>query len=186
MSMSNDSDSTGASTVASGKRPSARPVSIRLPGVLLGIGLGGFVDGILLHQLLQWHHMLSSSGRDRLGLDVYDPATVPGLQMNTVWDGIFHTTTWLCTLAGLGILYARVSRDRRAVWGSRVLWGWILFGWGLFNLFEGVANHHLMGIHHVRSGPNELAWDLGFLALGAVLMAIGWAMTRGARPVRGD
>ena len=87
---------------------------------------------------------------------------------------------------GLGILYSRVSRDRRAAWGSRVLWGWILFGWGLFNLFEGVANHHLMGIHHVRSGPNELAWDLGFLALGAVLMAIGWAMTRGARPVRGD
>ena len=37
-----------------------------------------------------------------LRLDVYDPATVPGLQMNTVWDGIFHTTTWLCTLAGLG------------------------------------------------------------------------------------
>ena len=28
-------------------------------GILLGAGLGGFVDGILLHQILQWHNMLS-------------------------------------------------------------------------------------------------------------------------------
>ena len=24
-------------------------------GMLLGVGFGGFVDGILLHQILQWH-----------------------------------------------------------------------------------------------------------------------------------
>ena len=29
-------------------------------GVLMGAGLGGFVDGIVLHQILQWHNMLSS------------------------------------------------------------------------------------------------------------------------------
>ena len=29
-------------------------------GILLGTGLGGFVDGIVLHQILQWHNMLSS------------------------------------------------------------------------------------------------------------------------------
>ena len=28
------------------------------PGVVLGIGLGGFVDGIVLHQILRWHHMV--------------------------------------------------------------------------------------------------------------------------------
>ena len=27
---------------------------------LIGVGLGGFIDGILLHQILQWHNMLSS------------------------------------------------------------------------------------------------------------------------------
>jgi Predicted membrane protein (DUF2243) len=31
----------------------------RGPGILLGVGLGGFVDGIVLHQILQWHHMLT-------------------------------------------------------------------------------------------------------------------------------
>jgi hypothetical protein len=28
-------------------------------GVFLGLGLGGFFDGIVLHQVLQWHHMVS-------------------------------------------------------------------------------------------------------------------------------
>src|SRR5690606_38792589 len=64
---------------------------IALPGIVLGLGLGGFADGILLHQLLQWHHMLSSTDTDNLGLPFYDPATVAGLRMNTLWDGLFHT-----------------------------------------------------------------------------------------------
>jgi uncharacterized membrane protein len=25
----------------------------------MGIGFGGFIEGIVLHQILQWHHMLS-------------------------------------------------------------------------------------------------------------------------------
>ena len=64
------------------------------------------------------------------------------------------------------------------MWASRALWGWILVGWGLFNLVEGVIDHHILGIHHVRSGPNQLGWDLGFLALGAVLVVGGWLLTR--------
>jgi uncharacterized membrane protein len=31
----------------------------KLPAFLMGIGLGGFIDGIVLHQILQWHHMLT-------------------------------------------------------------------------------------------------------------------------------
>ena len=31
----------------------------RASGLLYGLGLGGFVDGIVLHQILQWHHMVS-------------------------------------------------------------------------------------------------------------------------------
>jgi uncharacterized membrane protein len=151
------------------------PPSLRLPGLLLGVGLGGFVDGILLHQLLQWHHMLSSTER-------YPPDTVAGLRMNTVGDGLFHTVTWLAVLVGLGLLYARVTRARQ-VWRSRALWGWVLVGWGLFNLVEGVVDHHVLGIHHVRAGAHQLWWDLGFLALGAVLAVAGWLLQRGATPV---
>ena len=32
-----------------------------MPGILLGVGLGGFVDGMMLHQILQWHHTLTSA-----------------------------------------------------------------------------------------------------------------------------
>jgi uncharacterized membrane protein len=59
----------------------------------------------------------------------------------------------------------------------------MLLGWGLFNLADGVVDHWLLGIHHVRDdlgGP--LSWDLGFLAFGAVLVGVGWALqSAGAR-----
>ncbi|MGQ5264733.1 DUF2243 domain-containing protein [Micromonospora sp. ZYX-F-536] len=157
------------------------PGTVRLPGVVLGVGLGGFVDGILLHQLLQWHHLLSSTNTDNVGVAYYDPGTVPGLEMNTVWDGVFHTVCWLSVLVGLAILYSRVTHHRRRVWTSRVLWGWVLAGWGLFNLVEGVLDHHILGIHHVHGGPDQLWWDLGFLALGALLLAGGYLLQRSGR-----
>ena len=57
-------------------------------GTLLGIGLGGFLDGILLHQILQWHNMLSS---------VVPPIDVVSIKYNMVWDGLFHAFTWVMT-----------------------------------------------------------------------------------------
>ncbi|MFE4050204.1 DUF2243 domain-containing protein [Streptomyces sp. YIM B13518] len=159
------------------------PAGLRLPGILLGVGLGGFVDGILLHQLLQWHHMLTGTDDDRIGVRYYDPDTVSGLEMNTVWDGVFHVVCWLAVLTGLAVLYSRVTHNRRRVWASRVLWGWVLVGWGLFNLVEGVLDHHVLGIHHVHAGGNRIWWDLGFLLLGALLAAGGWLLQRGGHPL---
>jgi uncharacterized membrane protein len=160
-----------------------RPPGIGLPGVVLGVGLGGFVDGILLHQILQWHHMLTSSGTANIDIGYYPANTVHGLQINTVWDGLFHTFTWLAVLIGLGLLYSRVTHSRGKVWTSRVLWGWVLVGWGVFNLGEGVLDHHLLAIHHVRTGEYQTWWDVGFLALGALLVAGGWLLQRTGRPL---
>lgn len=168
---------TASANVAGPTREMPR---IALPATILGVGLGGFVDGILLHQLLQWHHMLTGTGSDNgnLGVPTYSPDTVSGLRMNTVWDGVFHTFTWLAVLTGLGLLYARVTSARGRMWRSRVLWGWMLVGWGLFNLVEGVVDHHVLGIHHVRSGQYQLWWDLGFLAVGGILIGVGWLLRR--------
>lgn len=159
------------------------PRSLGPPGIVLGVGLGGFVDGILLHQILQWHHMLTSTDTDRIGVDYYPRDTVHGLEINTLWDGLFHTFTWLAVLIGLAMLYTRVTDHRRRLWSSRALWGWVLVGWGLFNLVEGVVDHHILGIHHVRSGDNQTLWDIGFLVLGLVLIAGGWALQRSAHPL---
>lgn len=153
-------------------------LSLQAPGIVLGVGMGGFVDGILLHQLLQWHHMLTSTDTDNIGVRFYPAESVHGLEMNTVWDGVFHTLTWLAVLIGIGVLYSRVTHSRGRVWTSRVLWGWMLVGWGQFNLVEGVVDHHLLGIHHVRSGRYELWWDLAFLGVGALLVAGGWLLQR--------
>ncbi|MGW5507183.1 DUF2243 domain-containing protein [Streptomyces albogriseolus] len=169
-------------TTASEARADAAPAGLQLPGIVLGVGLGGFADGILLHQLLQWHHMLTSTNDDRIGVKYYSPDTVSGLEMNTVWDGIFHVVCWLAVLAGLAILYSRVTHHRRRVWTSRALWGWVLVGWGLFNLVEGVLDHHILGIHHVYAGDGQIWWDLGFLLLGALLVAGGWLLQRGGQP----
>lgn len=167
----------------SGGAATPAPVGLQVPGIVLGVGLGGFVDGIFLHQVFQWHHMLTSTNEDHIGVKYYDPHTVSGLQMNTVWDGIFHVVCWLSVLVGLAILYSRVAHGRRRVWGSRVLWGWIIAGWGVFNLVEGLLDHQILGIHHVRSGPHEFWWDMGFLALGALLLVGGWLFHRGGKPV---
>ena len=52
-------------------------------GILFGLGLGGFFDGIVLHQVLQWHHMLTSAG--------YPPDSLENLEINTFFDGLFLT-----------------------------------------------------------------------------------------------
>ena len=70
------------------------------PGLLLGIGLGGFVDGIVLHQLLQWHHMLTATER-------YPSTTIAGLEANTLADGLFHVSTWLFVFVGMWLANAR-------------------------------------------------------------------------------
>jgi uncharacterized membrane protein len=144
--------------------------------MLLGIGLGGFVDGIVLHQILQWHHLLSSD---------HPVDTVDGLRLNTLADGLFHGVAWLAVLAGLTLLYARLAGSPRPAWTPRVLVGWMLVGWGAFNLVEGIIDHHLLGIHHVRSGPHQLVWDLAFLGFGGLLVAGGLLLRRrGADPSR--
>ncbi len=58
----------------------------------------------------------------------------------------------------------------------------MLAGWGVFNLVEGVLNHHLLAVHHVREGhDDELLYDLGYLAFGLLLVIGGWLLQRSAR-----
>jgi uncharacterized membrane protein len=143
-----------------------------LAGIMLGLGLGGFFDGIVLHQILQWHHMLTSTGD-------HPATTVAGLEMNTLWDGLFHLGTYVLTIAGLWMLTRVLGDGDRAVpWSTSAFLGLLLIGWGAFNVVEGLIDHHLLGIHHVRTGANQTTWDLGFLAWGALMVAGGWFLRR--------
>lgn len=141
-------------------------------GTLLGVGMGGFVDGILLHQILQVHSMLSARRpRD----------SVLNMEVNMFWDGVFHAFTWAVTAVGLAMLF-RAGRRVDVPWSGRTLVGSMVFGWGLFNLVEGVIDHHLLHVHHVVERLGVSIWDWTFLAVGGVgFMAVGWAIVRAAR-----
>ncbi len=142
------------------------------PGILLGLGLGGFVDGIVLHQLLQWHHMISSTADGPMD-------TVAGLEANTLADGVFHAATWLLTAAGVWWLWTNVSRRRITL--DRQFFGWLIFGWGLFNVLDEVLFHALLDLHHIREGDNELAYDVAFTVIGVAQLVIGYALARSGR-----
>jgi uncharacterized membrane protein len=137
-------------------------------GLLLGVGLGAFVDGIVLHQLLQWHSMLSSQ---------LPPTDLVALKVNMVWDGVFHAFAWATTAAGVLTLY-RAARRNTQSWSAAAFGGALLSGWGLFNAVEGVIDHHLLELHHVHPGEGQLAWDLGFVALGVVQVLAGALLIR--------
>ena len=146
------------------------PTASATPGILLGLGLGGFVDGIVLHQLLQWHHMVSS-------MDRYPTRTIAGLEANTLADGLFHAGTWLLVAAGVALLW-RDARRGRPVAPGRAFLGWLLVGWGAFNVADEVVFHALLDLHHIREGANELAYDMAFLAVGVAQLALGWLLAR--------
>lgn len=146
-----------------------------LPSILLGVGFGGFIDGIVLHQILQWHHMVTSQA--------CCPAdTVSGLEKNTLGDGIFHAVTWVVTLIGAtAAVRAWRNGDFAPPWLAH--WGGLIVGWGIFNVVD--TGNHALGIHHVRDdlgGP--VAWDIGFAVFAIVLVAIGWAMVRASSTAR--
>jgi uncharacterized membrane protein len=143
--------------------------------VLLGLGLGGFFDGIVLHQLLQWHHMLTSAG--------YPPDSVANLKINVFFDGLFHAGTYLFTGLGVWILW-RHGRREHGRWSRKLLPGGMLVGFGSFNLVEGLLNHQILGLHHVNETvPREqgIYWDLGFLAWGAAMLVGGVVLLRRGR-----
>ena len=145
-------------------------------GLLLGVGLGGFVDGIVFHQILQVHNMLSAKR---------PPTSVVNLEINMVWDGLFHAFTWLTTVIGVTLLF-RAGRRPDVPWSGRTLVGSAIAGWGLFNLIEGTIDHYILGVHHVVERLGLSIWDAVFLASGVALIVLGWWLVRSDRKAVSD
>jgi uncharacterized membrane protein len=144
---------------------------------LFGLGLGGFFDGIVLHQLLQWHHMLSSW---------YPINTIENLELNTLWDGIFHAGTYVFVVGGLFVLW-RTAHRQHLYWSNRLLIGTMLFGWGAFNVVEGLIDHEILGLHHVNEAvglSQRLYWDMAFLFWGLAMGGLGWWLIRRGKDVQ--
>jgi uncharacterized membrane protein len=141
-------------------------------GTALGIGMGGFIDGIVLHQLLQAHNMLSAKYPTR---GIPSEQLVVNLEINMFWDGLFHVLTWVMTAIGIALLWNAVKNSKVQL-NDATLLGSMILGWGLFNLVEGIIDHHILHLHHVTETANHLTWDLAFLASGLVMIVVGWQL----------
>ncbi|EMR01548.1 putative membrane protein [Cesiribacter andamanensis AMV16] len=137
--------------------------------------MGGFVDGIVLHQILQWHQMLSAK---------LPPDTLLNKEVNMFWDGIFHAFTWLTTAVGIGLLWRLIYR-RDAALSNRIFVGGLFFGFGLFNVVEGLIDHHLLKLHNVREiSESQGLWNWGFILVSLLMLAGSWlAIQKGRRDV---
>ena len=133
------------------------------PGVLVGIGIAGTLDEVVLHQLLGWHHF-------------YDRSTP---SVGLLSDGLFHILS--TALLVIGVIQL-VERRHTTPDPPRLALAGILLGAGGFNLYDGTIQHKLLGLHQVREGArNNLPYDLTFLAIAAALALTGTLLLRQAR-----
>lgn len=140
---------------------------LSLAAFLLGLALGGFFDGILLHQILQWHHLLS-------GLE---EGAFQDLSVQLLADGLFHALMYLIAMVGLVLLWKDRSELNRRGKGKLLL-AYAAIGFGSWHVLDSVVSHWLLGIHRVRmDAENPLFWDLlwflifgvGFIIMGCLL-----------------
>ena len=137
------------------------------PAYVTGFGLGAFVDGIVFHQILRWHHLVSA----------YDPpGDLAALERNLFWDGVFHLTAEVVVIAGIVWLWTGREQVRDA--GARWLVGALVAGWGAFNLVDEVVFHLVLGAHHIRMVDNYLAYDLAYTVLSVGLVVAGLRLQR--------
>jgi uncharacterized membrane protein len=145
------------------------PAPLVTAALVLGIGVGGFIDGIVFHQLLQWHQMISAK---------LPPTTLTAKGVNMFWDGVFHLLMLAAVGAGIVLLW-HLGHRRDVDKSGRLLAGGMLAGWGIFNIIEGVVDHQLMRLHNVREVTTSPAlWNVGFLAASIVLLAVGLGLMR--------
>lgn len=137
---------------------------MRRAGLLLGFAMGGFFDGILLHQILQWHHLLSAIQTGMLG----------DLRLQVAVDGLFHALMYVLAAAGLWTLYR--ARSLAPAPSLRPLWPAFWMGFGSWHIVDALFSHWITGIHRIRMDSDmPLFWDVAWLVVfGLVPLFLGW------------
>lgn len=138
--------------------------------LIFGFGLGGLADGIVLHQLLQWHNLIS----ERVPRQSQD-----ALEQNLFWDGVFHLSTTVILVFGFLLIWRGWERRERATGNLAALGGLTLIGWGGFHVVDQLVFHELLNLHNIRENVQNVAlYNWGFLAIGLVLAAGGGLLLR--------
>ena len=148
-------------------RRTGDPKAPALAGGLLGFGVGGLLDIVLVHMILQWHHL--ASGR-------IDPATREGLRRNIVLDGLLGLALLAVVLLGVAALW-RAGRRPAASLAGPTLAGSMLAGFGAFNALDDLVSHRLLDAHHVHPAYGALS-DTALLVASLVIIVAGVALVR--------
>lgn len=156
-------------TVKSEARKSYSP-QLSWAGYLLGFALGGFFDGILLHQVLQWHHLLIS----------VEGPMFQDMRVQILADGLFHVLMYFIAAIGLWKLWqARMDYAKQgADWHMLAN---VFIGFGVWHILDSILSHWILGIHRIRvDAENVLFWDLlWFFVFGVAFVVIGWLIRKG-------
>lgn len=159
------------STITSSAQDSAVSFSraFHWSGLLLGFALGAFFDGILLHQVLQWHHLLSGL-QGELFTDI---------RVQILADGLFHLKAYVIALIGLALLW-RTRSEFAEPGAGRLLLAAALIGFGAWHVADAILSHWILGIHRIRmDAENVLLWDLAwFFVFGIAFIVAGWWLGR--------
>lgn len=143
------------------------PIPLSTAGVVMGMGIGGFIDGILFHQILQLHGMVSN----KLSID-----TFVGKAVNMFWDGIFHALTLIAVIIGFALL-VRLLKRRDINPSPKLALGGAIAGWGIFNLVEGIIHHQIIKLHNVNEySLQPEVWNYSFLGSGIILIVLGYLL----------
>lgn len=138
-----------------------------LPGFLVGVSAAGFIDGILLHQILQWHSLLS--GLEGQPFD--------DLSFRMLMDGGFHLAMYAIGMTGLFMLFHQRRHINRPGSG-RLFTSALMIGFGTWHVTDALLNHWLLQLHHIREIENWLWWNLSFFVMGVVVTLAGLIVQR--------
>ena len=133
-------------------------------GLLAGVGLAAFIDETVFHQLLDWHHF-------------YDKSS---LAIGLVSDGIFHAFGFTAMVVGLFLM---ADSLRRGTFTPKRWWAALLLSWGGFQLYDGIVQHKLLGLHQIRYHVTLWPYDLTWNVIAAVMIIAGIMLMRGRASV---
>lgn len=159
-------------TQPSVKRTSYRRLSYNAGALLIGISFGGFLDGILFHQILQWHSLLSSVDRPGFG----------DTRFRMMVDGIFHAGMYLVAVSGVYLFWKGLKSHPEATIPPPG--AMMLTGFGVWHVLDAIINHWLLGLHHIKEDQYWLLWDVIFFIAGVICVAIGISLRRAQSAVR--
>jgi uncharacterized membrane protein len=164
-----------AMTPDEGTRETRRLGAAIVTGVLVGVGIAGFIDESIFHQLLQWHNFYwATDERGRI-----------------LSDGLFHIGSTLVLLWGAW----RLWRDRASgtPLHARAIVGGILLGAGGFNAYDGIVQHVILHLHlvneHVCASPMDphnsilscradIPFEVVWIGVGVLVLVTGIVLAR--------